>query len=113
MKITPSKLRQIINEEIQKLYEGDREDQAASMATAASKLLKALEVFQDVASEKAKSSSDSHNLSLIGHLKSAEKILKRVVASPLEYVDGPKASSTLDADQQHKKVSIQPDLKNK
>lgn len=113
MKITSSKLRQIINEEIQKLLEGDREDQAASMATAASKLIKALEAFQNVASEKAKSSSDSRNSSLMDHLKSAEKILKRVVASPLEYVDGPKVPSSLDNVQQPKKVSIQPDLKNK
>ena len=122
-KITSNRLRQIINEEIKKLHEGDREDQAAAMATAASKLLKAIEAFKSAASAKAKSTMDPKGSSLDNHLKEAEKMLKRIVASPLEHVDGqkpqtlPKApvqpAQAGDLSQPEKKVSIQPSVEKK
>ena len=122
-KITTTRLRQIINEELLKLHEGDREDQAAAMATAASKLLKAIEAFKSAASAKAKSTMDGGGSSLEKHLKESEKMLKRIVASPLEHVDGqkPQVLSTTPASppqpeelsEPTKKVSVQPSVSKK
>lgn len=119
-KLTISQLRKIISEEVSILREGDKEDQAASMATAASKLLKAIESFKGASSAKAKSSIDSGGMSLEKHLQEAEKMLKRIVASPLQHVDGPKISVTPSAPAEPsqsstlaatKKVSVKPSIK--
>jgi len=111
-KITISQLRRIISEEVKVLKEGDREDQAAAMAQNASKLLKAIESFKSVASAKAKSSADASAVALDKHLLETEKILKRIVVSPMEYVDGPKTPpSTAVASGDEKKVSVKPTTK--
>jgi hypothetical protein len=82
-KITVQALRQIILEEIRSIKEGANEDQAASMAQSASKLLKAIEAYKQVATAKAKSEMGNH-------LDETEKLLKRIISSPLQYVDAPK-----------------------
>lgn len=117
-KLTISQLRKIISEEVKILREGDKEDQAASMATASSKLLKAIESFKSAASAKAKSNIDGNGMSLEKHLQEAEKMLKRIVASPLQHVDGPKAavvSTPVEPSQSSvattKKVSVKPSVK--
>lgn len=117
-KLTISQLRKIISEEVKTLKEGDREDQAASMATTASKLLKAIELFNGVASAKAKSNMNSSGTSLEKHLQETEKMLKRIVASPLEHVDGQKTISanndkSLGTSIDGKTVSVKPNVKKK
>lgn len=112
-KLTISQLRKIISEEVQILREGEKEDQAAAMATAASKLLKAIESFKSAASAKAKSNADVSGTSLEKHLQESEKMLKRIVASPLEHVDGPKvgvsaAPAPAAVGGAPKKVSLKP-----
>lgn len=106
-KLTISQLRKIISEEVRILTEGEKEDQAAAMAQNASKLLKAIEAFKSVASAKAKSTASASGEPLDKHLLDVEKLLKRIVGSPLEYVDGPK-----NVDQQpevgKKTVSLKP-----
>jgi len=119
--LTISQLRQIISEEVRILREGDKEDQAAAMATTASKLLKAIESFRSAASAKAKSSMDSAGISLEKHLQETEKMLKRIVSSPMQHVDGPKAPVPGAAPKAEpempqepsspKKVSVKPTLK--
>jgi len=104
-KLTILQLRKIIAEEVQVLREGDKEDQAAAMAQNASKLLKAIESFKLVASAKVKSSADSSGFSLEKHLLEVEKMLKRVVASPIEHVDGPKLEP-MSSKPNVKKVSL-------
>ena len=115
-KLTISRLKKIIAEEVSLLKEGEKEDQAAAMAQNASKLLKAIELFKASASSKALSSADAANTTLEKHLLETEKMLKRIVASPMTHVDGPKqpdevpsspvASQSLSA----KKVSIKPNI---
>lgn len=123
-KLTISHLRKIIAEEVSLLREGEKEDQAASMAQNASKLLKAIESFKSAASAKAKSSADTSNATLEKHLLEAEKMLKRIVASPLNYVDGPKSPvagtpSAVEPSQPSplasttKKVSVKPAVEKK
>lgn len=119
-KLTISRLRKIIAEEVSLLREGEKEDQAAAMATSASKLLKAIEAFKSAASAKAKSSADSSGASLEKHLKEAEKMLKRIVSSPMQHVDGPKLQpvspvASVEPPQPPttdtaKKVSLKPDV---
>lgn len=92
-KIDIATLRKIILEEVKSLREGDREDSAASLSMAASKLLKSVEVFKD-------SASDMLKADLEHHLVEVEKILKRVIDSPTRYVDAPKKMV--------KKVSLKP-----
>ncbi len=111
-KLTISQLRKIIIEEARILKEGEKEDQAAAMAQNASKLLKAIESFKVVASINAKSSTDSSGTSLEKHLQETEKMLKRIVGSPLGYVDGSKASSTTP-DVKTKQASIKPSVEKK
>jgi hypothetical protein len=106
-KLTISQLRKIISEEVQVLREGEKEDQAAAMAQNASKLLKAIESFKLVASAKAKSGADSSGSSLEKHLLEAEKMLKRIVASPLEYVDGQKVAPQT-SEPNLKKITLKP-----
>jgi len=111
-KLTVAQLRKIISEEVQILREGEKEDQAAAMATSASKLLKAIESFKAAASAKAKSSMDSSGTSLERHLQLAEKMLKRIVESPMMHVDGPKAppptAPSAPAGETSKKVTLKP-----
>lgn len=86
-KIGISRLKQIIREELQNINEGTDEESAAKMAQSASKLLSAIESFKESASEKVKSEVSAG-------LDGVEQLLKRVVASPMQYVDvtspGPK-----------------------
>jgi len=86
-KIGISRLKKIIREELENIYEGVDEDSAAKMAQTASKLLSAIESFKEASSEKVKSEVGSS-------LEGVEQLLKRVVASPMQYVDvtspGPK-----------------------
>ena len=121
-KLTISQLRKIISEEVKILREGDKEDQAAAMAKAAAALLKAIESFKSAASAKAKSSMDSAGLSLEKHLQESEKMLKRIVGSPLQHVDGPKTSvvatgakvepaAPQPVSSDAKKVSVKPTVK--
>jgi len=119
-KLMISQLRKIIAKEVFLLREGEKEDQAAAMAISASKLLKAIEAFKLAASAKAKSSADSAGASLEKHLQEAEKMLKRIVSSPMQHVDGKKpvpsgevSQSTASDQAQTKKVSIDPSTKAK
>ena len=83
----------MILEEIRVLQEGDGEDSAASLVSSASKLLKSLESFKDAASDKSKADLEVH-------MNELEKTLKRIVTSPMQYIDSPK--------QVVKKVSLKP-----
>ena len=94
-KLDATTLRKIIFEELQKLQEGTSEDAAADLVLSASKLLKALETFKDSMKDKAKVRAD-----LDAHVQEMEKFLKRVITSPLQYVDAPKPVV--------KKVSLKP-----
>lgn len=86
-KIGISSLKRIIREELQNIYEGADEDAAAKTMSGATKLLKAIESFKETSSEKVKSEVGSN-------LDGVEQLLKRIVASPMQYVDavvpGPK-----------------------
>jgi uncharacterized protein YicC (UPF0701 family) len=79
-KIGLDKLKQIIREEMSRLHEGAEHDAAAKIMSGASKLLNAIESFKESSSEKVKADLSSH-------LEETEKILKRIVASPMQYVD--------------------------
>jgi len=93
-KITIETLKKIISEEIQNtIREGANEDSAAALASSASKLLKAIESFKDAATEKSRVDMGSH-------VDEIEKILKRIIASPMQYVDVPKPAV--------QKVSLKP-----
>lgn len=92
-KIDINTLRKIILEEVKSLREGTEEDSAASLGMAASKLLKALEAFKESATDKSKA-----DLGI--HMEEVEKKLKRMVSSPMQYVDAPKKMV--------KKVSLKP-----
>jgi hypothetical protein len=81
--IDMKRLKQMIQEELSLLGEGEDHDAAAKMAGAASKLLNAVEAFKEVASEKAKTELEEHVLAF-------EKVLSRIVASPMQYVDASK-----------------------
>lgn len=84
-KISITALRRIIAEEIEALQEGSGEDSAADIVSSASKLLKALESFKESTKDKAKVKSE-----LDPHVAEIEKFLKRVISSPMQYVDSPK-----------------------
>jgi len=92
-KINITTLRKIIAEEIRVLKEGAGEDSAAALVSSASKLLKALESFKESASHKSKADLEVH-------MNELEKTLKRIVASPMQYIDSPKPVV--------KKVSLKP-----
>lgn len=96
-KIGIATLKKIIREEIENLYEGTDEDSASKIMSGATKLLNAIENFKETASEKVKAELGSN-------LDGVEQLLKRVVASPMQYVDvtspGPK------------KVSLKPEKKD-
>ena len=84
-KITITALRRIIAEEIQAIQEGSGEDNAADIVSSASKLLKSLEAFKDSTKDKSKVKSE-----LDPHIIEIEKFLKRLISSPMQYVDTPK-----------------------
>lgn len=73
-------LRNIIREEMQSLAEGLDHDSASKQASAASKLLNAIDAFKKASTEKMKSEVDDS-------ISQLEQTLNRVVASPLQYVD--------------------------
>lgn len=94
-KLTISELRKIILEETRALREGDAEDQAAEMVSSASKLLKAIEAFNDSISDKEKVKAD-----VDPHVEELKKHLKRMIQSPMVYASSPKRVI--------KKVSMKP-----
>ena len=79
-KIGLARLKKIIREEIENLHEGEDHDSASKIVSGATKLLNALESFKETASEKVKAEIGSN-------LDGLEQILKRVVSSPMQYVD--------------------------
>lgn len=91
------RLKQIIREELSNINEGPDEDAATKVMSAASKLLKSLESFKETSSEKAKAE-------LTSHLEGLEKTLKRIVASPMTYVDSTQPTE--------KKVTLKPEKKD-
>jgi len=80
-KIHLNTLRTIIREELKaNLNEGADHDAASKQMTSATKLLNALEAFKESASEKIKAE--------LGQcIDETEKLLNRVIASPMQYVD--------------------------
>jgi hypothetical protein len=96
-KIQLDRLKQIIREEMSNLHEGEDHDSAAKLMSSASKLLNSLETFKDTSSEKVKAEIGSH-------LEEVETILKRIVSSPMQYVDSVKPVA--------KKVSFKPQKTN-
>ncbi|NBW06518.1 MAG: hypothetical protein EBR82_00655 [Caulobacteraceae bacterium] len=90
--ITLKRLQQIIREELS-LNEGADHDSAAKVMSSATKLLKAVESFKSASSEKARSEMGTH-------LDEIEKILNRVVGSPMQYVDATEPAM--------KKVTLKP-----
>jgi len=95
-KINLDKLKTIIREEMKVLKEGEDHQNAVDMADASAKLLKAVEAFNDAASEKLKAEVE-------GGLAALTKTLERVVSSPMNYVD--KVNKPVIK----KKVSFKPD----
>ena len=79
-KIGIARLKKIIQEEIENLHEGADHDSASKIMSSATKLLKAIESFKETSSEKVKSEMGDN-------LDSVEKLLNRVVSSPMQYVD--------------------------
>jgi molybdenum-dependent DNA-binding transcriptional regulator ModE len=97
-KIDLKTVQRIIREEILNLNEGDDHKTGAKVMSSAANMLSAIESFKDAASEKAKAE-------LGDHLDSIEEILKRIISSPMNYVDtvqGP----------QFKKVTFKPTKDN-
>lgn len=92
-KIGLDKLKKIIQEEMHNLQEGADHDTASKIMSGATKLLKAIESFKSTASEKVKAEMGSN-------LEEVEKLLNRIAASPMQYVDATKPTS--------KKVSLKP-----
>lgn len=99
-KIELNRLKKIIREELSnRLVEGDDHNVASKQMTSATKLLNALEVFKADASAKAKAE-------LGQPMEELEKLLNRVIASPMQYVDVT-APPAVDAEK-GKKVSLKP-----
>lgn len=87
-------LKRIIREELERLDEGPDHDTASKQASAASKLLNAIDSFKQAVSEKTKAE-------LGESMTQIEKVLNRIVASPLQYVDTSKPPV--------KKVTLKPE----
>jgi molybdenum-dependent DNA-binding transcriptional regulator ModE len=93
-KIKIERLQSIIREELAALREGTDHDSASKLMSSATKLLNAIESFNEASSEKSKAEiGDS--------LSSAQKILQRIIASPMQYVDSTGQAAV-------KKVSLKP-----
>lgn len=92
-KIELNRLKEIIQEEVTLLREGESEDSAAKIMSTSTKLLKAIETFKKSASEVAKSELGTN-------LETVERVLKRIASSPMQYIDQTKPPT--------KKVSLRP-----
>lgn len=79
-KIELNKLKKIIREEMISITEGANHDAASKNMSGATKLLNAIENFKNNASERVKAD-------LAVHLDGITKLLDRIVASPMQYVD--------------------------
>jgi len=93
-KIDLKTVQKIIREELVNLHEGDDHKTGAKVMSSAANLISAIESFKNSASEKAKAE-------LGDQLSSVEDVLKRIISSPMNYVDtvqGP----------QFKKVTLKP-----
>lgn len=95
-KIGLDRLKKIIREELENLYEGEDHDSASKIMSSATKLLNAIESFKESASEKVKAE--------MVDLEKVEQILQRVISSPMQYVDTSKPPA--------KKVSLRPQKTN-
>jgi len=78
-KIDLNRLKSIIREEMSNLREGDDHDAASKVMSSAAKLLGAIETFEEAATEKVK-------VELGEHLEAVEKLLNRVINSPMQYI---------------------------
>jgi hypothetical protein len=96
-KIGLARLKNIIREEIENLHEGEDHDSAAKIAKSASDLMKAIDSFRDVSSEKARAEVGQN-------LETMHQALDRIVHSPMQYVDATKPPV--------KKVSLKPQKTN-
>ena len=94
-KITLDRLKKIIREEVEMLHEGEDHDSAAKVMNSAAKLISAIEAFREAGSEKAKTSLAEAGLDQV------ESALKRVIDSPMQYVD-------VTTPPAQKKVSLRP-----
>jgi hypothetical protein len=92
-KITLPRLKEIIQEELNALKEGEDYDTASKVMSSAAKLLSAIGSFKESASASAMSTVSPH-------IESLEEALKQIAGSPLQYVDAPKPVA--------KKVSLRP-----
>lgn len=95
-KIGLKEIKNMINEELEKLKEGDDHKTGAKVMKAAADLLTAIDNFKKNSSAKAKADLEPH-------LDAATKLLKRVADSPMQYVD---------ATQQPKRVTLKPKKEN-
>lgn len=110
-RINMNKLKKIIREELKLIREGAEHEAVAKNSAACSKLLKAIETFNQEASEKMKSAAQEMGLNKV------EEKIKFAVGSPLEFIDPivseePKLSATpkkLDSSSQ--KVAVKPQVK--
>ena len=92
-KITETMLKKIISEEIAQVLESSAHDAGAKVMSSASKLLSAIESFREAA-------TGSASAEVSPHLDDLETSLKRIVDSPMQFVDVPKPVA--------KKVSLKP-----
>lgn len=89
------RLQRIIREEIARMNEGADHDSASKLMSSATKLLGAIEAFEESATEKSKSEM-SENLAAL------KQTLQRVITSPMQYVDSTEPGAV------QKKVSLKP-----
>lgn len=82
-KIALNTLKRIIREEMSSLREGQDHDTAAKIMSSASKLLSAVEDFKESSSEKVRAE-------IMTHVEEVEKVLNRIMASPMQYLDAVK-----------------------
>lgn len=95
-KIALEKLKQIIREEVQIVEtEGEQRKNASSLFDAASKCLDSIEKYQTLSNEKT-------NSEMGDALERVTQVLKRIVSSPMQYVDIVKPEVT------KKKVTLKP-----
>lgn len=92
------RLKQIIREEIETLSEDVDRDAGTKLMSSANKLLKAVEAFKSTSTEKV-------NSELGTSLDEVEKFLKRIVDSPMMYVDNTSVPV-------EKKVTLKPQKTN-
>ena len=78
-KINLTKIRQIVNEEIKKIYENQNHEAIKDIVNSASKLLKAIDVFKATA-------PDMVAASCMLHIDNLEETLNDMISSPGSYV---------------------------